>query len=218
MVFCRCGLHLCTVLLRKRQFFEKLIPGTLIQYQMKTIFAVSLILSFMTAPAWSQHQMKTNLAITAVNMGEWQPAPNWLEAYRNAFGKAAGTQWISELALEGTFLQNRKTGGLLIVLPDHLSSFDQMKSILAYGIFEGKDTRLMPLTGEMNRSQNLCFARFLGQLEGVPASLDLAVIQQDGSYLTVMGFYPGNELTNEFSGNFEQTVSRAFKNQPLANR
>jgi hypothetical protein len=94
----------------------------------------------------------------------------------------------------------------------------RLRAKLDHGFYKVENTFLLPLANTVTWQEDKLYARFLGTLEGVPASLDLAVLEQNGKYLTVMGFFPGNEVSNGFSMKFRQDVNRLFDNTILADR
>ena len=178
---------------------------------MKTVIA--LFLATMILPTcflFSQNAVQVSLKSHPVLQKEWQQTENWLQTFRTTFGKDAATNWMSELAMDGEFYLNTETGGFIIVLPKYMQSYAKLKAKFQYGIYENKNTRLLPIMDEADLVDNLWTTRFLGYLGGIPASLDMAVVKQDDKYLTVMGFYPGQELSNDFSKKFQRLVEQTF--------
>jgi hypothetical protein len=176
--------------------------------QMKKLIFCLAALACSIASSFSQNQMKTNCQAAPVAPDGWVETNDWLGAFQSVFGKQADTQWVSWLAKQGRFYLNPSTGGLCIVLPDYMYSYAKLRAKFDYGISENGNTRLMPVGSETTRRGGNWYARFIGTLEGVPATLDMVVSRQDGKYLTVMGFFPGNELSNEFSTKFQRDASR----------
>ena len=159
---------------------------------------------------FSQEALEANLNNHSVLKSKWQPTQNWLHAFRTVFGKDATTNWMSELALNGNFYLNKRDGGFIIVLPDYIQNKAVLQSKIRYGIFENKNTRLLPLRDEAIQSYNLNMARFMGFLGNVPATLEMVVVKENGKYLTIMGFYPSHELASDFSKNFEKLIERIY--------
>ena len=89
---------------------------------------------------------------------------------------------------------------------------------MQYGIYENKNTRLLPIRDEAQFNNQIWTTRYLGFLGGVPASMDLAVVEEHGKYITVMGFFPGQELSNDFSKRFELLIERTLSAPVIAAR
>jgi hypothetical protein len=183
----------------------------------KAIFCFAAI-SLCIVSSFSQAPTKINVPAAPPALEGWQETTGWLNAFHTVFGKQADTQWVSWLAGQGRLYPDPATGGLYIVLPDYMYSYAKLRAKLDYGIFENENTRLMPIKHETARRDDTWYARFAGTLEGVPATLDMAVFLLDGKYRTVMGFYPGNELANGFSAKFRQDANRLLNSPAVVDR
>src|SRR5690606_5288505 len=180
-----------------------------------------LFLAVMTLPAgllFSQTPIQISLNKSKNLQKEWHKTDNWLQTFSATFGKDATTNWIGELAMEGEFYSNTETGGFIVVLPKYVQSYAKLNAKFQYGIYENKNTRLLPIMDEANFTDHVNTTRLLGYLGGIPASLDMAVIKEDGHYLTIMGFYPGNELSNDFSKKFRHLIDQTFPTPAFAAR
>ena len=166
----------------------------------------------------SQQPMRVSSSSQFMLNQEWQQTENWLQTFRNTFGKNASPNWIGELAMEGKVFQNMEMGGFIIALPKYIQSNAKLRSKFQYGIYENKNTRLLPITDDAAYMGDLSTTRFLGVLGGVPASLDMAVVKQGGKYLTLMGFFPGHELENDFSKKFQQFIEKNYGGDVYASR
>ncbi len=186
---------------------------------MKTAKSFFLIL-MLIAPllSFSQMEFKTMGFQQPILKNEWKQADNWLQTLRSTFGKDIGTNWMSELAMEGEFYLNTDCGGFIVLLPKYIQSDAKMHAKFQYGIYENKNTRLLPLSGETEFASHLNTTRLLGNIGGVPATLDIAVVDQGGKFLTIMGFYPGNEISNDFSKKFQQMVEQNYGGRTFASR
>ncbi|MBI1223795.1 MAG: hypothetical protein GC192_01045 [Bacteroidetes bacterium] len=143
-------------------------------------------------------------------LSNWQPVNNLSQTFRAIFGEEASLHWINELAKEGSFYQPTHSNGLIVVLPDYMYSKARLEAKLEAGFFKVKNTKLLPLADTRTSQGNQTYARFLGTLEGMPASMDMVVVKRGDKYLTIMGFCPGNELNTEFSNQFQHDIARLF--------
>lgn len=168
--------------------------------------------------AFSQNEATAILVDAPVISNDWNETDHWMLTFQKTYGKTAATNWISELALNGTFYENKNFDGFIVVLPTFIHSNSQLQAKIKYGIFENKNTRLWPLTEKHENFKKLSTARFLGYLGGIPASLNLAVINENGKYLTIMGFHQGHELASHFAKNFEQMIERIYGEAVFAHR
>ncbi len=173
---------------------------------------------FFSNQLFSQLQTPVTLENQPILNHEWQQTENWLQTFHTTFGKEATANWMSELAVNGVFYRNKEAGGFIVVLPTYVQSKAKLQAKFQYGIYENKNTRLLPIKDDAANSGNLWTTRFLGFLGGVPASLDMAVVEQGGKYLTLMGFYPNHELVNDFSKKFQQFVERNYGENVFASR
>lgn len=187
---------------------------------MKTIQAIFLVLlvALTCTPFMAQQNTHIKSSEKWATPNQCQPAPNWLPAFQATFCRTASTNWVSELAEDATFYRDVTNNGLVVYLPDYVQSADQLQTLQTYGIYENKNTRLLPIKAPVEDAKGKSITQFMGIIGGVPARMELAVIQRYGSYQTIMGFTAGHQHNVAFSDNFSAWIDQQFPAAGFANR